>query len=203
VPTGEIDCTSRAWFEQDCGPLSGPDRVRPNAFTGRRACGRWSVVRRAGLRWPCLWVAMITREMTRLCVFDASDRGVLIRIDPHRSATGAALPLGAALTGALWFTHITHLFQRVWASTVVVTRLGCARSAPPVLACRASRHDRSLRLRLWAQQRTEPKHRTSHTRRQENGPQAGPVICVPLLGIARSFCIGLVALMPYCLLRIH
>jgi hypothetical protein len=64
--------------------------------------------------------------------------------DPHRSATGAALPLGAALTGALWFTHITHLFQRVWASTVVVTRLGCARSAPPVLACRASRHDRSL-----------------------------------------------------------
>jgi hypothetical protein len=68
VPTGEIDCTSRAWFEQDCGPLSGPDRVRPNAFTGRRACGRWSVVRRAGLRWPCLWVAMITREKTRLCV---------------------------------------------------------------------------------------------------------------------------------------
>jgi hypothetical protein len=59
--------------------------------------------------------------------FDASDRGVLIRIDPHRSATGAALPLGAALTGDLWFTHITHLFQRVWASTVVVTRLGCAR----------------------------------------------------------------------------
>jgi hypothetical protein len=26
-------------------------------------------------------------------------------IDPHRSATSAALPLGAAFTGALWFTH--------------------------------------------------------------------------------------------------